>query len=351
MKFKKFTRGFSFVCGAIHKSDASVDIFYVFEGNGDNKFSNFGLELPQPKHFIVAVVVKKESPSHSELAPLIYFAAAMDEFDNDGIVRFDTPSSVLAASTAKLSLSIPNDTSHNRGKLSSQDLHRVTNKYQKENQVNTTQEITWNVVHKNDDIRMGRSLSKVQSLSSIRDIGCTNPMAYTLWHHPTLNENYSTKQGEGSTADTTSHSKNLNHDDAWTIHENWDLLNQLDSTEYASKLIATTATFNSAGSPVDEGNDFEIYDNSNNNDDDEDDWNSAMFVPVTTTMTGGVTATRTVAWMNDATTAVSAASMSTLTNTTRHRRHSLPEYIPRPIAVRPLSTSSSSSSGLHNLIK
>ena len=278
----------------------------------------------------------------------------MDEFDNDSIVRFDTPSSVLAASTAKLSLSIPNDKSHNRGKLSSQDLHHVTNIYQKENQVNTTQEITWNVVHKNDDIRMGRSLSKVQSLSSIRDIGCTNPMAYTLWHHPTLNENYSTKQGEGSTADTTCHSKNLNHDDAWTIHENWDLLNQLDSTEYASKSIATTATFKSVGSPVDEGNDFDIDDNSNNNDDDdEDDWKSALFVPVTTTMTGGVTATRTKAWMNDTTTAVSAASMSTLTNTTRHRRHSLPEYIPRPIAVRPLSTSSSSSSssGLHNLIK
>ena len=176
-------------------------------------------------------------------------------------------------------------------------------------------------------------------------------MAYTLWHHPTLNENYSTKQGEGSTADTTCHSKNLNHDDAWTIHENWDLLNQLDSTEYASKSIATTATFKSVGSPVDEGNDFDIDDNSNNNDDDdEDDWNSALFVPVTTTMTGGVTATRTKAWMNDTTAAVSAASMSTLTNTTRHRRHSLPEYIPRPIAVRPLSTSSSSSSGIQNLI-
>lgn len=273
----------------------------------------------------------------------------MDEFYYNRSERIDTQSTVHRAKTER-SLSMSEETSDTKGTTSVQASQRVTSMFQKENQLNL-QDIAKDVKYKTHEIPTGQSLSKVQSLSSIRDVGCTNPMAYTLWHHPTLNENNEFKLGQDSTGSSI---PNLNHNDRWTIHENWDLLNRLDSTPYVPKSIATPNSFKTSWPQLDEENDTH-----DDNDDDHDDvWNngsSPLFVPVTKPKMGGVTATTSAAVLRDeATIAGSATGESNQSmGTLFHRRHSLPEFISKPIAVRPLSSSSwsSLSSGLKDFIK
>jgi hypothetical protein len=257
----------------------------------------------------------------------------MDELDYDSIERFDTPSRFHTDTREE---SLPMEDEMN-GKVHHHHHHRLSNMNYKENQLN--QQPTSNYTdYKNDYLRMGqRSFSKVQSLSNIRDIGCTNPMAYTLWHHPTLNDNHSFSQQP----DDEYHTEHNHPNDHRMIDEDWDVLNRLDCTRYALKSIATLSS--DKADCID--------------DDDDDDDDSPLFVPLTLVTTEGAAsaATRTDTWMNDTTTNTSAPVQdsdmpTTSTTTICHRRHSLPEYISRPIAVRPLPTMSSSS-GLHNLIQ
>ena len=255
----------------------------------------------------------------------------MDEFDEESIEHFDALSTfhALEAVNDKTSAAGSN------GRISTQGNHRSTNFHHKENRINM-QEITKNFEYKNEDIRLGQSLSKVESLSSIRDVGCTNPMAHTLWHHPTLNESYQTKQEEHSSI----RSSIPTHDDHWTIHENWDLLNRFDSVHEDSKL------FEMSSPRFDANNDKDV----------NDDWNtsSPLFLPLTTTMIriDGVPATTTAAaamnvLMDDTATAATTTidpRVSMTSSIGAHRRQSLPDCVSRPIAVRPFSSSSSSSS-------
>ena len=254
----------------------------------------------------------------------------MDEIDYDstGIELFGTPST-FHASKSKIPFSRQDDTFDNNGKAGR---NRAAIVHQKENQMNV-QKVTTNVEYKNDDLRMGRSLSKVQSLSSIRDIGCTNPMAYTLWHHPTLNEKHASKQEEGSIE-----------------HENWDLLNHLHSMNYHAQKSISAPTNYTPSNP--RFNEKSHHDDDDDIDDNDDEWNttSPLFVPLTTTTTDEVTATtRAVVWMDHTTTNTDAlatrdSDLSTTTSIICPRRHSLPECISRPIAIRPLLSSSMSSS-------
>lgn len=267
-----------------------------------------------------------------------FMATAMDKFDEDSLEHhFDAPSTFKAVK----SLSMQDETSAGKVNDPSQIHHYLTNMQQKENKLNK-QEIAKNMEYKVDDIRMGQSLSKVQSLSSMRDAGCTNPMAYTLWHHPTFNEIYQPKREEYVTSggETTT-----NHNDHWTIHENWDLFNQLDSTQHSSKSTPILSALTINASRLDE---------DNNVDDTGDDWNtsSPVFVPLSKSWTGGIATTTTYAMTEDtATTIIDPNNKTTSFGISCPRRHSLPEYISRPIARRPLSTSTTSSSGLQNLIE
>ncbi len=259
----------------------------------------------------------------------------MDEFGEESIEHFD------ALSTFHVSQAVNDKTSATDGSGSTQVNPRSTNNHQKENRMNM-QEITKNLEYNIEDIRLGQSLSKVESLSSIRDVGCTNPMAHTLWHHPTLNESYQTKQEEHSSIS----SSNPNHDDHWMVHENWDLPNRFDGAHEDSKLTTTIATFEISSPRFDVNNDKDV----------NDDWNtsSPLFLPLTTTTMiriDGVPATTTAAaamnvLMDDTATAATTStdpSVSMTSSIGAHRRHSLPDCISRPIAVRPFSTSSSSS--------
>ena len=253
----------------------------------------------------------------------------MDKIDDDGTEDFNAPSTFEAVKPAKA-------------------YHFATKMQQKENQSNK-QEITNSMDYKIDGIRMGQSLSKVHSLSSIRDTGCANPMAYTLWHHPTFNEISQTKLEECA---TSVNDQDIRHNDRWTIHEDWDLLNQLDSSRSVSMSSTTLTRLKISTPPSDEDNDVDAL-----ADDDDDHWkliSSPVFVPLSSTGTSGIatnTAHAMAALRDDTSTTTEDPKRMSLSNLSSHRRHSLPEYISRPIARRPLSTSCASSSALQNVFK
>jgi hypothetical protein len=60
--------------------------------------------------------------------------------------------------------------------------------------------------------------SKVIDPKAVRDVGCCNPMALTLWHHPSNDNGLPPLSNNDSIQDDS------------MVYENWELLNHFDST-------------------------------------------------------------------------------------------------------------------------
>jgi hypothetical protein len=190
---------------------------------------------------------------------------------------------------------------------------------------------------------------KVQSLSNIRNVGCINPMAFTLWNHPSTTTTTTMME---NVLDTTSTSPNHdpNISNPWTIRENLHLLDSLDSIAYGLHVIPTNETTGASSNRL-----------TTNHDDDclDDKWDiPSLFVPVTpttttitTSETGSTSSKDIISVDHDAISrnvfdptelSLSLSFSNNGANDPYDRRHSLPDYVSKPIPLRPSSSSLSS---------